>query len=283
MSTNDKINTLSANLKKIRAAKNLTQEEMAELLEINPRTYQNYEGARSSPPLPKLQKIAEHLKINVNELTGDKDKLESELELKNMRIYATYLDDKFEKYNEEYIVIDSAITDSAEIKDPEKIKKLFERFKELSNEINATEKERQKINEHIELLRQELGLDEEALAPISAEERQGIYYINQLQIINDNINYLIKTEHYNKNKILDQIMEGKLECYKELFTIDELKFMKKASGFLALIKKYVDEEGFLFGYTRDSFVNEIINFYSIEEIGLDPNYIKENFLEILAK
>lgn len=274
---------IGTNIKKYRKLRNLKQNELAKKAGIPTNNISRYENSKVTPPIENLMKIAVALGITLGELTGEKGAVKDEIELKNLRIYSAYLFDKIEQCNKEYAIIDAAITDTAEINDPEKIKELFERFKELSNEMNAIERKKQQVDENISVLSQDLGLRDRSLEPISAEEKLGISYINYLQTLNNNINYLVKPEYRNENKIIDQIMDGKLEYYKELFTIDELRFMRQASTFLAIIRRYVDEEGFLFGYSRDSFIDEIVKFYSIYEIGLEPDYIKENILEILEK
>ena len=61
MSVNEKIRL-------IREAKGLTQEQVAEKLEIAPSTYGDIERGENDPKLSKLQKIAEALEIKLSEL-----------------------------------------------------------------------------------------------------------------------------------------------------------------------------------------------------------------------
>ena len=58
MSVNDKIRL-------IREAKGLTQEQIAEKLEMSPNAYGNIERGDNDPKLSKLQKIAEIFEIHL--------------------------------------------------------------------------------------------------------------------------------------------------------------------------------------------------------------------------
>ncbi|MBQ8429113.1 MAG: helix-turn-helix transcriptional regulator [Clostridia bacterium] len=67
------MSTLSENLKKIRATKKVKQTEMAELLSITTRNYQDYEYGKVDPPSSKLLKIADYLDVSVDYLLGRTD------------------------------------------------------------------------------------------------------------------------------------------------------------------------------------------------------------------
>ena len=63
---------IGKNIKEYRIKKNLSQEEMAERLEVSKRTISNYETGRSRPDLDMLEKIAEELGVGINEIVyGD--------------------------------------------------------------------------------------------------------------------------------------------------------------------------------------------------------------------
>lgn len=63
MSVNDKIRL-------IREAKGLTQEQVAEKLEMSPNAYGNIERGENDPKLSKLQKIAEIFEMELSDLIG---------------------------------------------------------------------------------------------------------------------------------------------------------------------------------------------------------------------
>ena len=67
MSVNEKIRL-------IREAKGLTQEQVAEKLEMSPNAYGNIERGDNDPKLSKLQKIAEILEIRLSDLVDFSDK-----------------------------------------------------------------------------------------------------------------------------------------------------------------------------------------------------------------
>ncbi len=67
MSVNDKIRL-------IREAKGLTQEQVAEKLEMSPNAYGNIERGENDPKLSKLQKIAEIFEIELSELVDLSEK-----------------------------------------------------------------------------------------------------------------------------------------------------------------------------------------------------------------
>ena len=59
-------------LKKMRLKYGLTQEKMAEKLNIKRATYANYENSNTEPTLELLIKIADFLHISIDELIGRK-------------------------------------------------------------------------------------------------------------------------------------------------------------------------------------------------------------------
>jgi transcriptional regulator with XRE-family HTH domain len=67
MSVNDKIRL-------IREAKGLTQEQVAEKMEMSPNAYGNIERGDNDPKLSKLQKIAEIFEIELSELISLSEK-----------------------------------------------------------------------------------------------------------------------------------------------------------------------------------------------------------------
>ena len=61
-------------LKNLRKKKNVTQAEIAELLEVSPTTIVNYENGLRKMPLDMVVKVADYCKVSVDSLLGTKNK-----------------------------------------------------------------------------------------------------------------------------------------------------------------------------------------------------------------
>ena len=55
-------------LKELRQARGLTPEQLAELIEINPRTYKSYESGKTKPGINIFKKIVIALETTADEL-----------------------------------------------------------------------------------------------------------------------------------------------------------------------------------------------------------------------
>lgn len=55
-------------LKELRQARSITQEQMAELIEVSPRTYKGYETGKTMPRIATIIKIVIALEITADEL-----------------------------------------------------------------------------------------------------------------------------------------------------------------------------------------------------------------------
>ncbi len=55
-------------LKELRLARNLTQKQLAELIEVSPKTYRNYEAGKTKPRIAIYVKIVKALEITSDEL-----------------------------------------------------------------------------------------------------------------------------------------------------------------------------------------------------------------------
>lgn len=55
-------------LKELRLKQNLTQEQLAELIEIHPKTYINYESGKTMPRIPVIRKLVIALNTTCDEL-----------------------------------------------------------------------------------------------------------------------------------------------------------------------------------------------------------------------
>lgn len=60
----------SQNLKNLRRSHNLTQKEMASMLNLNIRQYQRYESSEVDPPLSKVIAIANYFKVSLDDFVG---------------------------------------------------------------------------------------------------------------------------------------------------------------------------------------------------------------------
>ena len=57
-----------SNLKKLRKAKNLTQESLAECLNVSPRTISKWENGLSMPDVSLLPVLADYFQVSVDSL-----------------------------------------------------------------------------------------------------------------------------------------------------------------------------------------------------------------------
>lgn len=55
-------------LKELRLKHNLTQEQLAELIEVHPKTYKNYEEGKTLPRIAVIRKLAIALGVSSDEL-----------------------------------------------------------------------------------------------------------------------------------------------------------------------------------------------------------------------
>ena len=55
-------------LKELRQARGLTQEQMAELIEVSPKTYRNYESGKTKPRVETFKRIVIALETTADEL-----------------------------------------------------------------------------------------------------------------------------------------------------------------------------------------------------------------------
>lgn len=65
---NDEAKKLGKNLKKIRTQKSITQSEIAKRLNVDRSFVSNLENGKTNPTLSTITKLAQVLKVSVNEL-----------------------------------------------------------------------------------------------------------------------------------------------------------------------------------------------------------------------
>ena len=64
------MNNFSENLKKCRASKNISQEELSKKIEIHSVQFSRYERGQSVPSIEVVQKIADALEVSIDELVN---------------------------------------------------------------------------------------------------------------------------------------------------------------------------------------------------------------------
>lgn len=88
------INNIGLRIKELRRRKKLSQEELAERIDVNFRTIQRLETGKNIPSLETLTKLAEAFEIDMRDLFS-LEHLESREEIiNNINILANRLDDK---------------------------------------------------------------------------------------------------------------------------------------------------------------------------------------------
>lgn len=60
--------SFASKLKELRLSRNLTQEQLAELIEVSPRTYRSYEAGKTKPRIATIKKIVIALETTSDEL-----------------------------------------------------------------------------------------------------------------------------------------------------------------------------------------------------------------------
>ena len=81
-------------IKELRKRKNLSQEELAELIDINFRTIQRIETGKNTPSLETLLKLSEALDINIQDFFNVEHYKSRENLIKEINTIANKLDDK---------------------------------------------------------------------------------------------------------------------------------------------------------------------------------------------
>jgi len=274
----EKMSDIADNLKKLRVSKKFTQKEMAKFLGINPRTYQNYESSKSNPPLAKMKLIANKLHITVsdlfspNYLVGDPYK-----SLRNRLIILLYLENQLSEKQKEHELVENQIQNE---NNPEKLRKLFEESKTIDENLGSLKKGIADCKTEISNMSENLEIEAPSLSLISNELVEDASYYSELVILNSDINILLNDKHQH-NIIEANLIDGNLQCYKELFTKKDMLFITNAFEFLSSIKIYLESQD---GYDikLSDFFNVFIKFYSINEIGLDPDFIKKRLTEIIG-
>lgn len=67
------MSTLGTRLKELRTSKKLKQTDMAEILSVTTRNYQDYEYGKVNPPLPTAIALADYFDVSLDYLCGRSD------------------------------------------------------------------------------------------------------------------------------------------------------------------------------------------------------------------
>ena len=86
--------TFALRLKELRKSRNLTQEQLAELVDVAPRHISFIETARSFPSCDLIERICNVFKISYSELFAFKEKISREVLLDQLSETVKNLDDK---------------------------------------------------------------------------------------------------------------------------------------------------------------------------------------------
>lgn len=88
---------LGERIRELRKAKGLTQEQLAELVGVEPRHISRVEGGYSSPSIERLARIAEILEVPIKELFDYKHLNDSEDRLKDIEDAIGGMSDEYQK------------------------------------------------------------------------------------------------------------------------------------------------------------------------------------------
>lgn len=116
-------------LKDKRDLKRLSQQEVADYLNVSQRTYSNFESNKSEPSLTQLSKLAEVLEFNLLDI------------LKDQGIVFNQSNNEF-KDNSNGIVMNSGVSSKLEVQYEARIKDLLEINNLLKDKISVLEKEK---------------------------------------------------------------------------------------------------------------------------------------------
>lgn len=75
--------TYSINLFNLRKSKNLTQQDVANALNISQQSYQKYEKSITEPSVDSLIKLSEFYNISIDEILGNEKYLKNEISIPN--------------------------------------------------------------------------------------------------------------------------------------------------------------------------------------------------------
>lgn len=77
--------SISKKIEELRTEANMTQEELANKLNISPQAVSNWERGENLPDIQNLKLLSKHFSVSVDELVKSDEQLESELKIKKQK------------------------------------------------------------------------------------------------------------------------------------------------------------------------------------------------------
>jgi len=84
------MNNFSENLKKCRASKNISQDELAKKIDIHPVQFSRYERGQSVPSIEVVQKIADALDVSIDELANGSSANNAEKNINDIELLSLF-------------------------------------------------------------------------------------------------------------------------------------------------------------------------------------------------
>ena len=271
---------IGANIKRIRKSKGITQKTLSKNTEIPYRTLQDYENNKiKEPAVSKLAIIANKLNVTLGELTGEAEILKNELILRDSIAYEKNLEFDIAQKQESLRTIENAIESE---KDPETLKKHFHRSNDIKTSINLYEHIWRQVEFKIQNSCESLGVTKKEFMAQNSIDDEKSNYIELLKSANKQINSLVKNNCKNEDRVLEQIADGKLECFQKLFTEYDLLFFCQAIDVLIFLKILVENNGPYIPLAIENLKVSLKVFFSNERIDIDPKLI-DDVLDNLSK
>lgn len=122
------------NIKTFRKTKNLTQKQLADMINVSVVTIQNYENGRREPNMETLKKISKALNIELSDLLLEEiDSLTNSL-----KVNMDTLSSKNFKYNNAFSSFEKAISSLNEIKTSKTASEFLGELENFQKQINIT-------------------------------------------------------------------------------------------------------------------------------------------------
>lgn len=122
------------NIKTFRKMKNLTQKQLADMINVSVVTIQNYENGRREPNMETLKKISKALNIELSDLLLEEiDSLTNSL-----KVNMDTLSSKNFKYNNAFSSFEKAISSLNEIKTSKTASEFLGELENFQKQINIT-------------------------------------------------------------------------------------------------------------------------------------------------
>ncbi len=128
-----KNNELGMRIKEARKAKGLKQSDLSKMLGLSKITISNYETGTISPPLSRIQSIADALKCTPGYLLGVKDSLVNEREARLLEKLYDAPEGPFQKFSRPYTAQEAVEKELARLKAEQRKKEMIYLFSQLND------------------------------------------------------------------------------------------------------------------------------------------------------